>query len=192
MKLYKTYSFNKRASQYSLSIKVDGDTKYITFIAIGFGSAYAKGVPQFATADEAVQEGIENSKAFADGKIKLVSEVEVAPKGKAKGAPKKVVKPPKPPAKTEEPEDEDLGEDGLEDSDGEGSGDSDGEDGVKEEETENAHDPVVYDEVDKFRDAQRILTSPPYNVPKTSTEIRSKEAIHVKAAELGISFPNLI
>lgn len=54
-----------------------------------------------------------------------------------------------------------------------------------------ADEVTVYDEVTKFREAQEILTGEPYNVPKTSPDLRSKDAIKAKAEELGVSFPNL-
>lgn len=66
------------------------------------------------------------------------------------------------------------------------------EDGLDNLDGLDVHEPAVYEDITKFRDAQGILTSPPYNVPKTSTELKSKETIHAKAAELGISFPNLV
>lgn len=68
---------------------------------------------------------------------------------------------------------------------------TDEENHVDKEGDESGVELVTYDEVTKFREAQDILTSPPYNVPKTSQEITSKERVHAKAAELGISFPNL-
>ena len=50
---------------------------------------------------------------------------------------------------------------------------------------------VTFADVTTFRAAQAILTEEPYNVPKTSEEIKNKEAVLKKAAELGVSFPNL-
>lgn len=52
--------------------------------------------------------------------------------------------------------------------------------------------PVVeYPEVKSFQEAKAVLTSEPFNVPKTSPTINTPEKIFKKAAELGISFPNL-
>ena len=176
---------DKLVSQYSLRIH----NKFVTFKTIGYGSRYSSGKPQYSTKDEEEQASIESSNAYKDGLIKLVSEVEIAPKQTTK-APVKNAKAPEDTTKA-------PGDDGLEnldirkivDLDGEGSDDSEG---LEDLDGGDAHEPVIYDEVDKFRDAQAILTSPPYNVPKTSTELKSKEAIHAKAAELGVSFPNLI
>lgn len=50
---------------------------------------------------------------------------------------------------------------------------------------------AVFADVTTFRAAKEVLTGEPYNVEKTSPEIRSKEAIFKKADELGVSFPNL-
>lgn len=48
-----------------------------------------------------------------------------------------------------------------------------------------------YPDVTTFRTAQAILAGEPYNVPKTSDEIRTKEALLAKAAELGVTFSAL-
>lgn len=52
-------------------------------------------------------------------------------------------------------------------------------------------DPIEYPDVTKFREAQDVLTGEPWNLPKTSPELRSKEAILKIASELGVNFPNL-
>ena len=48
-----------------------------------------------------------------------------------------------------------------------------------------------YPEVTTFAQAKEILTGEPYKVGKTSTSLKSVEGILAKAAELGVSFPNL-
>ena len=53
-------------------------------------------------------------------------------------------------------------------------------------------DAKEYPDVTKFREAQDILTAEPYNIPKTSPDLRNKVAILEKAVELGVSFPNLV
>lgn len=48
-----------------------------------------------------------------------------------------------------------------------------------------------YPEVVTFAQAKEVLTGEPYKVGKTSNSLKSVEGILAKAAELGISFPNL-
>lgn len=158
MKKFKRYAFNGNASQYSLHVRTDTGSQFVTFASVGYGSLYASGAPTFSTANESIQQAIENSKAWEDGKIILLSEEPMGP------LPGKV----EPPKDIASKDDDNL-----------------------PTKPDNASSVVAYDEVTKFRDAQDILTSPPYNVAKTSPEITSKERIHAKAAELGVSFPNL-
>lgn len=150
MKKYKTYIFNKNASQYSLYVNTERGGQFVTFASIGYGSIYSSGFPQYSTDDELIQAGIENSNAFLSGKIRLFNETAV-------DAPSEI-----------------------------GANDN-----LEQEDFKEDYDARSYDQVTKFREAQDILTSPPYNVPRSSKDITSKERILQKAADLGISFPNL-
>ena len=57
--------------------------------------------------------------------------------------------------------------------------------------TKTDFQPAEYPEVTTFAQAKEVLTGEPYKVGKTSNSLKSVEGIHAKAAELGISFPNL-
>ena len=171
---YKTYQLNRHASQYSLHIRVQNHTQFVIFRNIGYGSVYSTGAPRYQTRDKHIQQGIEASKAFRDGKVLLVDEVPINPSAK-----KEVKK----------DESDDTGKT-LDDGEGQDQKSEAGNTAKKIEadETDNLD---TYPEVTTFKAAREILTSPPYNVPKTSKEISNKEKVFQKAAELGVSFPKL-
>ena len=66
--MYKLYELQRNISR---SVRRFG-SKFITFDAIGFNSNYSSGKPRFSTTDVSIQKGIEDSKDFEKGIIRLV------------------------------------------------------------------------------------------------------------------------
>ncbi|NDV46096.1 hypothetical protein D0T49_03450 [Paludibacter sp. 221] len=55
----------------------------------------------------------------------------------------------------------------------------------------NEGEPKEYPEVSTFQQAKDVLSGEPYDIPATSPDVSTPEKIFAKAAELGVSFPNL-
>ena len=55
-----------------------------------------------------------------------------------------------------------------------------------------ADEQTEYPEVTTFAQAKEVLRGEPYKVGATSNSLKSAEGVLAKAAELGISFPNLV
>lgn len=53
-------------------------------------------------------------------------------------------------------------------------------------------DPTEYQEVTTFAQAREVLRGEPFKVGATSNSLKTAEGVVAKAAELGISFPNLV
>ena len=167
----KTYSLKTLGTSHSLPIPMDGTNFYVNFEKNYSGERLA----YFNTDNEKLQKAIEESQFWKSGEIKLIGEVkkettkvhevtEAAPEAEVLEEVQEVTE--------AAPEAEVLEE-------------------VQEitEAAPEAPKPAVHAEVTKFQEAKKILTAEPYKVAFQA--LGSPEKILKKAAELGISFPNL-
>jgi hypothetical protein len=160
----KTYQLKDGNSTKSAKrIDVGGKSRMIIF-----ESKRRDGNLLFSTADSKVQKGLEESKYFENETVTVISEKEIASVlQKPAKAKKKAAKPE--PVVEEDPDDEDMDED---------------------PDDENPDEELTEIEgVTTLQKAKEALRGEPWNV--AAGELKNAEMILNKAAELGVSFPNL-
>ncbi len=162
---YKTYERQRRTSRSSMSVNYKGENRFVTFTSVGYGSAYYTGFPCFATGDPALQEAIEATDAFKSGDIRLLTSTAIEARRKdATGGNEAVNETPVPPTVNEaEAPVKDAGE---------------------VEEVQRSFPGVT-----TFRAAREILRGEPFNVE--AKDVPNKDGLFKKAAELGVTFPDL-
>ena len=204
----KTYSLKTLGTSHSLPIPMDGTNFYVNFEKNYSGERLA----YFNTDNEKLQKAIEESQFWKSGEIKLVGKVketdeaavelaeqkakeeadkaaaELAEQKAKEEAEKAAVELAEQKAKEEaEKATAELAEQKAKEEAEKAAAEL-AEQKAKEE-AEKAPKPAVHAEVTKFQEAKKILTAEPYKVAFQA--LGSPEKILKKAAELGISFPNL-
>ncbi len=166
---YKTYERQRRTSRSSISVNYKGENRFVTFTSVGYGSAYYTGFPCFATGDTVLQEAIEATDAFKSGDIKLLTSTAIEARRKeATGANDEVYETPSPPAVNEKV----------------GTAEAPVKDDGEVEEGQRSFPGVT-----TFREAREILRGEPFNVE--ARDVPNKDGLFKKAAELGVTFPDL-
>lgn len=167
----KTYAMKTIGVDHSTPIAVNGKNVYINFVKD------FKNDPEawFYTDDTDLQKSIENSRLFKEGEIRLVGseQLVVGSTEEAVSEEPKEVGSEQPAVNSEETTEEEAPEPEV----------------IKVDDAA-VIEPKVIDEVTTFQQAKDVLSKEPYKISKNA--LTKPEYIIKKAAELGVSFPNLV
>ncbi|MDR0872830.1 MAG: hypothetical protein LBN27_05100 [Prevotellaceae bacterium] len=167
MSIFKTYLLDSKKARYAIQLEIGGRTRTISFVSVGYGTAYSSGKPIFSTKDENVQKAIEGSAQFLDGKIKVVESKDAgdASTSLSNRASTSFGSAQQPPLSNPA--------------------------SAQQLPLSNPASAATFENVTTFAQAKEVLCGEPYNLPKTGTGLSSAEKILAKAKELGVNFPNL-
>lgn len=159
-------------TSHTMPIPFNGANTYVNFEKLYFNDMLA----YFATDNEKLQEAIEASKFFKSKEIRITGTIEPVEEVEAEQV-------------EEQAPDAEAPAEQVEEQPALVASSEAPAPAVEEAKAPEAPKSIVNDEVTKFQDAKKILTSEPYKVPFQA--LSTPEKILKKAAELGITFTNL-